>query len=62
MAEVVSSQDLVIGVLRSVYLRILITARNKFGDNCHELDADLMTVCQLFLEIYNTPKLYSEVE
>ncbi len=52
MAEVVSSQDLVSGVLRRVYLRILITARNKFGDNCHELDADLMTVCQLFLESF----------
>ena len=28
--------------------------RNKSGDDCDELDADWMTVCQLFLEIYDT--------
>ena len=61
MAEVVLSRNLVISVLRSVYLRIL-TARNKSGDNWDELDADLMIVCQLFLEIYSTHKLYLEVE
>ncbi len=37
------------------------THRNKTGDKCDELDADWMTVCQLFLEIYNTHKPYSEV-
>ncbi len=61
MAEVVSFPDLVIRVLRNVYLWI-VTARNKSGDDCDELDAYWMTVCQLFLEIYNTHKPYSEVE
>ena len=28
--------------------------RNKSGDDCDELDADWMTVCHLFLEIYDT--------
>ncbi len=28
--------------------------RNKSGDDCDELDADWMTVCQLLLEIYDT--------
>ena len=28
--------------------------RNKSGDDCKELDADWVTVCQLFLEIYDT--------
>ena len=30
------------------------THHNKSGDDCDELDADWMTVCQLFLEIYDT--------
>ena len=38
------------------------THRNKSGDDCDELDADWMTVCQLILEIYNTHKPYSKVE
>ncbi len=27
---------------------------NKSGNDCDELDADWTTVCQLFLEIYDT--------
>ena len=30
------------------------THRIKSGDDCDELDADWMTACQLFLEIYDT--------
>ncbi len=51
--------DLVIGVLLNVYYEY--SPNNTSRDDYDGLDADWMTVCQLFLEIYNTHKPYSDV-
>ncbi len=49
-----SQSSVCVSLVPDLGLTYTSNTRTKSGDDCDELDADWMTVCQLFLQIYDT--------